>query len=110
MQAFLNRVEDKVGDEHIDGFKNAVSVAYEQLNMHRNSAAAKDACSGTVENEATLVRLAYGGTYSYRGNEAHPWNDIMGCGHHGPDAVGKASERAGRGFRISTNIQPMRLV
>ena len=111
MQAFLDRVENKIGEEHIDGFKNAVSVAYEQLNMHRNSAAAKNACSATVENETTLVRLAYGGTYSYRNAASDPWNDIMGCGHHGPDAVGKASERAGRGFRInSANIQPMRLV
>ena len=110
MQSFLDRVESKIGEEHITGFKNAVSVTYEQLHMHRNSAAAKNACAATVENESTLVRLAYGGTYSYRSKSSDTWNEIMGCGHHGPDAVGKASERAGRGFRISSNVQPMRLV
>ena len=87
-----------------------MSVAYEQLQMHRNSASAKTACSATVENEATLVRLAYGGTSGYRKGDCVEWAEITGCGHHGPDAVGKASERAGRGFRISGPPMPFRMV
>ena len=110
MQAFLNRVADKIGEEHTPGFVNAMSVAYEQLQMHRNSASAKNACAATVENEATLVRLGYGGTYGHRKNDTTEWAETSGCGHHGPDAVGKASERAGRGFRISGPPQPFRIV
>lgn len=112
MLGFLDRVSDKIGEEHIVGFRNAISLAYEQLHMHRNSATSKNACSATLDNEATLIRLAYSGTYHYRVASDAPgqWVEMFGCGHHGPDAVGKASERAGRGFRISTAPQPMRIM
>ena len=112
MYAFLDRVKDKIGTEHMPGIQSAISFTYEQLQMHRNSAAAKCACLATVENEATLVRLAYSGTYFYRADKdaAAGWTEMSGCGHHGPDAVGKASERAGRGFRFSTAPTAMRLV
>jgi N-acetylmuramoyl-L-alanine amidase len=52
MQAFLHRVAEKVGDEHIEGLRNVVSVAYDMLHMHRNSAAAKCANMAAMENEA----------------------------------------------------------
>jgi hypothetical protein len=55
-----------VGSEHIVGLRNSVSVAYDILHMHRNSAASKCANLATVENEATAIRLAYSGTYFYR--------------------------------------------
>ena len=102
MQGFLNRVEEKVGGEHIDGLRNTISVAYDMLHMHRNSAAAKCASLATCENEATLVRLAYGGTYQYKLEKDSNWVEIFGCGHHGPDFVGKASERNGKGMRYNT--------
>ena len=110
MFSFLDRVAEKIGDEHITGIRNSISFAYDQLHMHRNSASAKCACLATVENEATLVRLAYGGTYHYKLQNESTWVEMYGCGHHGPDAVGKASERAGRGFRISAAPQPVRIV
>ena len=111
MQGFLLRVAEKIGEEHIMGIRNAVSVMYDLLHMHRNSAAAKCACLATMENEATLVRLGYGGTYQYKlDNDNGGWVEIFGCGHHGPDFVGKASERAGKGMRIMSAPQQTRLV
>ena len=111
MQAFLNRVADKIGEEHTPGFVNAMSVAYEQLQMHRNSASAKNACAATVENEATLVRLAYGGTYTYKLAQDSTYAEVYGCGHHGPDAVGKASERSGKGIRYTTaGARPIHII
>ena len=106
MTGFLNRVAEKVGDEHIDGLRNVMSVTYDMLHMHRNSAAAKCASLATCENEATLVRLAYGGTYHYKSDKEANWTEIYGCGHHGPDFVGKASERAGKGMRYNTTSAP----
>ena len=110
MQGLLTRVEEKIGAEHIVGFQNVVSVMYDILHMHRNSAAAKCASMATIENEATLIRLAYGGTLHYRlDSEPQGWSEIYGCGHHGPDSVGKASERAGKGFRITQTPMPIRV-
>jgi hypothetical protein len=106
MSGFLSRVAEKVGDEHLDGLRNAVSVAYDLLHMHRNSAAAKCASLATCENEATLIRLAYGGTYHYKADKDPNWTEIFGCGHHGPDFVGKASERNGKGMRYNGTSVP----
>jgi hypothetical protein len=78
MTAFLNRTAEKTGSEHIDGIQNAISVAYDMLHLHRNSAASKCAGLASMENEATLVRLAYGGTYSYKLSTEVNWNDISG--------------------------------
>ena len=65
----------------------------------------------TIENEATLVRLAYGGTYFYKLAAENTYTEIYGCGHHGPDAVGKASERAGKGIRYqTTNARPVHII
>ena len=106
MNSFLSRVAEKVGDEHMEGLKNVTSVAYDMLHMHRNSAAAKCANLATMENEATLIRLAYGGTYQYKLERESGWVEIYGCGHHGPDCVGKASERNGKGMRYNTASMP----
>jgi len=106
MCGFLNRVEEKIGAEHIQGVRNATSVAYDLLHMHRNSAASKCANNATLENEATSVRLAYGGTYFYKTERESNWVEIFGCGHHGPDCVGKASERNGKGMRYNTTSMP----
>jgi len=106
MYGFLNRVEEKIGAEHIQGVRSAMSVAYDLLHMHRNSAASKCANNATLENEATSVRLAYGGTYFYKTDKESNWVEIFGCGHHGPDCVGKASERNGKGMRYNTTTMP----
>ena len=101
MQGLLGRVADRIGEEHIEGLRNAVSVAYDLLHLHRNSAASKCANLATLENEATLIRLAYGGTYFHKLNHENMWNETYGCGHHGVDRVGIASERAGKGIRFN---------
>ena len=77
MAGFLNRVSDRIGDEHILGLRNAVSVAYDLLHMHRNSASAKDANLATIEAEATLIRLAYGGTLFYKLNHESTWSEVL---------------------------------
>jgi hypothetical protein len=59
-----------------------------------------------MENEATLIRLAYGGTYHYKLDRESSWSEIYGCGHHGPDCIGKASERNGKGMRYTTVSMP----
>lgn len=106
MYGFLTRVEEKIGTEHIVGVRNAMSVAYDLLHMHRNSAASKCANNASLENEATSIRLAYGGTYFYKSEAENNWVEIFGCGHHGPDCVGKASERNGKGMRYNTTTMP----
>ena len=55
--------------------------------------------------------MAYSGTFKYRTAErggpvsAATMHEISGCGHHGPDFVGAASLRAGKGYR--THTQPI---
>ena len=78
MLGFLRRVEDKIGSEHILGLQNAISIMYDLLHLHRNSAASKCAGLATVENEATLIRLAYGGTYFYKLNNESTWAEVYG--------------------------------
>jgi hypothetical protein len=104
MSAFLNRTAEKTGSEHIYGLQNSISAAYDILHLHRNSAASKCAGLASMENEATLVRLAYGGTYAYKLSTEPNWNEISGCGHHGPDYVGAASVRSGKGVRYSSGV------
>jgi hypothetical protein len=111
MHGFMMRVGEKTGEEHLPGVRNALSVMYDTLHLHRNSAAAKCANLATVENEATLIRLGYGGTYQYKlDTESTGWVEIYGCGHHGPDFVGKASERAGKGIKINGPPLAARLI
>jgi hypothetical protein len=116
MTGMIQRLGDKIGSENLPAFKLFISLMFEQLNMNRNNSAAKDACSATVENEATAIRLAYSGTYKYRAApEGVPlgtigFNEISGCGHHGPDYVGVASLRAGKGYRMISQPTGTRLL
>jgi hypothetical protein len=111
MHGFMMRVGEKTGEEHLPGVRNALSVMFDVLHLHRNSAAAKCANLATVENEATLIRLGYGGTYQYKlDTDVGGWVEIFGCGHHGPDFVGKASERAGKGVKINGPPLAARLI
>lgn len=100
MGSMVQRMADKVGEESIDGIKVAVGLMYELLNMNRNNSAAKDASSATRENEATAIRMAYSGTYKFKVAGDPVWNEITGCGHHGPDYVGVKSLRAGKGYKV----------
>ena len=101
MQGFLERVSERIGSEHIGGLRNAVSVMYDILNMHRNSSANKCACLSTMENAATAIRLAYAGTSFTKLSHEPMWTETFGCGHHGVDQVGIASQRAGRGIKYN---------
>eukprot|EP00961_Rhodomonas_salina_P035648 479474-Rhodomonas_salina.3 len=105
MSAMIQKLADKIGENKIGPVKTIISLMFEQLNMNRNNSAAKDACSATIENEATAIRMAYSGTFKYRTVNAgdlstSTYSEISGCGHHGPDYVGVASLRAGKGYRM----------
>ena len=110
MTGFVGRVEDRIGSEHKDRVTDAISVAYDLLNMHRNSAAAKCAAAASLENECTVLRVAYSGTYMHKLDSEATWTDMFGCGHHGPDMVGKASERNGKGLRAMGMPQAVRIM
>eukprot|EP00961_Rhodomonas_salina_P077121 1034128-Rhodomonas_salina.1 len=103
MLNMIQRLGEKIGSERMQPFKLFISLMFEQLNMNRNNSAAKDACSATIKNEATAIRMAYSGTFKYQAAPAGtnlaalPFSEISGCGHHGPDYVGVASLRAGKG-------------
>ena len=58
--------------------RNAISIMYDILHLHRNSAAAKCAGLATMENEATTIRLGYGGTYQYKlDSDNGGWVEIL---------------------------------
>eukprot|EP00961_Rhodomonas_salina_P269952 3646993-Rhodomonas_salina.1 len=111
MSGMIQRLSDKIGVGKVQPFKTIISLMFEQLNMNRNNSTAKEAATATLDNEATAVRLAYSGTYKYRVVEhgaplsSATVHEISGCGHHGPDFVGAASLRAGKGYR--TYSQPV---
>lgn len=111
MSGMIQRLSDKIGASKVHLFKTVISLMFEQLNMNRNNSTAKEAAAATIDNEATAVRMAYSGTFKYRVVErgaplsAATVHEISGCGHHGPDFVGAASLRAGKGYR--THSQPI---
>jgi len=57
-----------------------------------------------------VLRVAYSGTYQHKLDKDNTWTELYGCGHHGPDMVGKASERNGKGMRTIGMPQAMRIV
>jgi hypothetical protein len=65
----------------------------------------------SVDMETTQNALAFQGTYKIRYLDGgRPAEEINGSGHHGPDYVGAASVRAGKGSKpVASAPQSMRL-
>jgi hypothetical protein len=71
----------------------------------------KNAGMAAVENEVSSDALAFQGTmrvlHADTGSVIH---EIQGSGHHGPDFIGCASLRAGKGYKINSQPTIQRLV
>merc|ERR1711966_123639 len=94
------KMQQKVGRTDFESITTSITQMYNLLSMNRNNSMPKDACSATIENEATSIRFAYAGTYKYKTDKDQAFTEISGSGHHGPDYVGVASLRAGKGYRV----------
>ena len=71
----------------------------------------KNAGQATVENEAVVDSIAFQGSMKMVKTEtAAVIEDIQGSGHHGPDFVGVASLRSGKGYKINTQPTLQRLI
>ena len=69
----------------------------------------KPAGASTVENESFFDSLAFQGTMKTM-EEGREVEHTQGSGHHGPDWVGVASIRSGKGYKISSQPGLQRLV
>lgn len=70
----------------------------------------KNAGQASAENESSTDALAFQGSMRVLNNSGNVIQEIHGSGHHGPDFVGVASLRAGKGYKVSTQPTMQRLV
>ena len=71
----------------------------------------KNAGTAAVENEAQSDALAFQGTMrTLSADNGALIQEIQGSGHHGPDFVGCASLRAGKGYKINSQPTIQRIV
>jgi hypothetical protein len=64
-----------------------------------------------VENEAQSDSLAFQGTMRTLSSEnGGVIQEIQGSGHHGPDFIGCASLRAGKGYKINSQPTIQRII
>ena len=75
-------------------FYRAHFPRFYELHMQR-----KDAGQSTQELETTTDSLAFQGTMRIK-EDGRVLTEILGSGHHGPDYVGAASIRAGKGYKM----------
>jgi hypothetical protein len=69
----------------------------------------KPAGSSTVDNQTFYDSLAFQGSMRTF-QDGHEVDSIQGSGHHGPDWVGAASIRSGKGYKIQGAPVPHRMV
>ena len=71
----------------------------------------KNAGQATVENESVVDSIAFQGTMRVlKDGSLGAVREIQGSGHHGPDFVGCASLRSGKGYKLNTQPTMQRLV
>ena len=71
----------------------------------------KNAGLAAVENEVSSDALAFQGTMRILSAETGGViHEVLGSGHHGPDFIGVASLRAGKGYRLNSQPTQHRLV
>ena len=71
----------------------------------------KNAGTAAVENEAQSDSLAFQGTMRTLSSEnGGVIQEIQGSGHHGPDFIGCASLRAGKGYKINSQPTIQRII
>ena len=71
----------------------------------------KNAGLAAVENEVSSEALAFQGTMRILSSDSGAViQETLGSGHHGPDFIGVASLRAGKGYKINSQPTIQRLV
>ena len=70
----------------------------------------KNAGLAAVEHEVSSDALAFQGTMRIQTQEGQLVQEIAGSGHHGPDFIGVASLRAGKGYKINSQPTIQRLI
>ena len=88
-----------------DKYKDLMPNFYELHKIRKNAGLA------AVENEAPTDSLAFQGSMRVLNAESGALiQEINGSGHHGPDFIGVASLRAGKGYKINSQPTIQRLV
>jgi hypothetical protein len=95
-------------------FNNPLYGAYRHYfhmmpNFSSLHAIRKPAGSSTVDNQTFYDSLAFQGSMRTF-QDGHEVDSIQGSGHHGPDWVGAASIRSGKGYKIQGAPVPHRMV
>lgn len=93
-------------------YKNGYSTYQERMpdfwDLHKIR---KNAGLAAVENEVSSEALAFQGTMRVlSADNGGVIQEIQGSGHHGPDFIGVASLRAGKGYKINSQPTIQRLV
>ena len=96
-------VDDIYYDKYVKYRENMAQ--YDMLHKVR-----KNAGQASAENESSTEALAFQGSMRVLNNAGNVIQEIHGSGHHGPDFVGVASLRAGKGYKVSTQPTTQRLV
>jgi hypothetical protein len=93
-------------------YKNAYKPYFKKMpdfwDLHKIR---KNAGTAAVENEAQSDALAFQGTMRTLSSEnGGVIQEIQGSGHHGPDFIGCASLRAGKGYKINSQPTIQRII
>ncbi len=70
----------------------------------------KNAGLAAVEHEVSSDALAFQGTMRVQTLDGQLVQEVAGSGHHGPDFIGVASLRAGKGYKINSQPTIQRLI
>ena len=79
-------------------------------NFNTNHQSRKSAGQSATENETSTDSLAFQGSMRILNQDGKLIEEILGSGHHGPDYVGIASQRSGKGLKINTQPSLSRII
>ena len=105
----INRKEFRVFNQGI--YENAYKRYLEKMpSFNQLHKLRKNAGQASMEGETSSDSLAFQGTLQVYNAQGIKISETLGSGHHGPDFVGVASLRAGKGYKISGQPTVQRLV
>lgn len=105
----INRREFRVFNQDI--YQNAYKRYLEKMpSFNQLHKLRKNAGQASMEGETSSDSLAFQGTLQVYNAQGIKISETLGSGHHGPDFVGVASLRAGKGYKISGQPTVQRLV
>ena len=105
----INRKEFRVFNQDI--YRNAYKRYLEKMpSFNQLHQLRKNAGQASMEGETSSDSLAFQGTLQVYNAQGIKISETLGSGHHGPDFVGVASLRAGKGYKISGQPTVQRLV